>query len=63
MDTRIIVEVSNGTLAGTLSFPDAVGRLMAAGVEYYHVDYATLRVCLKRHEGPGIRRVCGARGV
>jgi uncharacterized protein YbcV (DUF1398 family) len=43
MDTGIIVEVSNGTLAGTLSFPDAVGRLMAAGVEYYHVDYATLR--------------------
>ena len=39
MDTRIITETSQATLEGTLSFPEVVGRLIAAGVEYYHVDY------------------------
>jgi uncharacterized protein YbcV (DUF1398 family) len=39
MKTKIIVEVSRATLAGTMSFPEVVGKLLAAGVEYYHVDY------------------------
>jgi hypothetical protein len=26
-----------------LSFPEVVGKLLAAGVEYYHVDYVGLR--------------------
>jgi uncharacterized protein YbcV (DUF1398 family) len=43
MDTTIIVEAAQGTLSGTLSFPEVVGKLLAAGVEYYHVDYVALR--------------------
>jgi hypothetical protein len=39
MNVEIIFEVSHATLGGTMPFPDAVGKLMGAGVEYYHVDY------------------------
>jgi len=38
MNVEIIFEVSHATLGGTMPFPDAVGQLMGAGVEYYHVD-------------------------
>jgi uncharacterized protein YbcV (DUF1398 family) len=43
MDSKIIFEVSRATLAGTMSFPEVVGKLLATGVEYYHVDYVGLR--------------------
>lgn len=43
MNTNLIVETAGKTLAGTLSFPDVVGQLLAAGVEYYHVDYAGMK--------------------
>ena len=43
MNTEIIVKTARATLAGTLSFPDVVGQLLDAGVEYYHVDYVGLR--------------------
>ena len=43
MNTEIITETARKTLAGTLSFPEVVGRLLAAGVEYYHVDYVGRR--------------------
>jgi uncharacterized protein YbcV (DUF1398 family) len=43
MNTEVIVEAARATLAGTLPFPEIVARLVAAGVEYYHVDYAGLR--------------------
>lgn len=39
MDSKIITETSRETAAGNMSFPEAVAQLMAAGVEYYHVDY------------------------
>jgi uncharacterized protein YbcV (DUF1398 family) len=39
MDTEIIQETASKTLAGTISFPEVVGALLRAGVEYYHVDY------------------------
>lgn len=39
MDSRIIREAARATLDGTLPFPAVVGRLIEAGVEYYHVDY------------------------
>jgi uncharacterized protein YbcV (DUF1398 family) len=38
MDSKLILEAARGTLDGTLSFPEVVGKLLAAGVEYYHVD-------------------------
>ena len=43
MDTTIIAEVARATLAGTITFPEVVRRLLATGVEYYHVDYVALR--------------------
>jgi uncharacterized protein YbcV (DUF1398 family) len=39
MDTTAIHEAAEATLAGTMSFPEVVAKLVAAGVEYYHVDY------------------------
>lgn len=43
MNSNIISEVAHKTLAGTISFPDVVGQLLAAGVEYYQVDYVGLK--------------------
>jgi len=43
MNTKIITETARATLDGTISFPEVVGQLLAAGVEYYHVDYVGLR--------------------
>ena len=43
MNIEIIAETARKTLAGTISFPEVVGQLLAAGVEYYHVDYVGLR--------------------
>ncbi len=43
MNTALIVEAARHTLAGTASFPEIVAKLVAAGVEYYHVDYVGLR--------------------
>ena len=50
MNTELIVEAARETLAGTAPFPEIVGKLIAAGVEYYHVDYVGLR---KIFYGPG----------
>ena len=43
MNTTIIIETARKTLAGTMSFPEVVGQLLTAGVEYYHVDYVGLK--------------------
>jgi len=43
MNTEIIVQTARATLAGTISFPEVVQKLLTAGVEYYHVDYAGMR--------------------
>src|SRR4051794_19209937 len=42
MNAAVILEVANATLAGKISFPDVVAKLLAESVEYYHVDYAGL---------------------
>ncbi|MDB6039114.1 MAG: hypothetical protein JWM99_2955 [Verrucomicrobiales bacterium] len=39
----MISKAANGTLTGAISFPQVVGQLLAAGVEYYHVDFIGLR--------------------
>ena len=51
MDSKLILEAARGTLDGTLSFPEVVGKLLAAGVEYYHVDYVGLRKRFYSAEG------------
>ena len=43
MNTQIVSEASRATLSGSMPFPEIVGRLIETGVEYYHVDYVTLR--------------------
>ncbi len=43
MEAIIIAEAARKTLAGAISFPEVVQQLLAAGVEYYHVDYAGMR--------------------
>ena len=43
MNTKLVQTAAAATLAGTKPFPEIVGILLAAGVEYYHVDYVALR--------------------
>jgi len=43
LNTQVITETAHNTLAGKISFPEVVGQLLAAGVEYYHVDYVGMK--------------------
>lgn len=54
MDTKVIVEASRATLAGTLPFPEIVRRLVEAGVEYYHVDYVAMRTTFYSAAGASV---------
>lgn len=54
MNTEIVTDTARKTLAGTLSFPEVVGRLLAAGVEYYHVDYVGRRKAFYSAKGETI---------
>ena len=54
MNTKIIIETARKTLDGTMSFPEVVGQLLAAGVEYYHVDYVGLRKTFYSAEGDAV---------
>lgn len=40
MDANVVSSLAKTTLDGSLPFPQIVGKLIAEGVEYYHVDYA-----------------------
>ena len=51
MNTKIITETARKTLQGKISFPEVVGQLLAAGVEYYQVDYVGLRKIFYSAEG------------
>lgn len=41
MDANVVSSLAKATLDGSMPFPQIVGKLIAEGVEYYHVDYAT----------------------
>jgi len=41
MNANEIAILAKATLDGAMPFPEIVGKLIANGVEYYHVDYAT----------------------
>lgn len=43
LNSQLINEAAAATLSGSMPFPHIVAKLMEAGVEYYHVDYVTLR--------------------
>jgi len=51
MNATIITEVARKTLDGTMSFPEVVGQLLTAGVEYYHVDYVGMKKTFYSTEG------------
>ena len=51
MNASIIREVARATLDGTISFPEVVSKLMATGVEYYHVDYIGMQKTFYSAEG------------
>jgi len=57
MNAKMITETARKTLDGTMSFPEAVGQLLAAGVEYYHVDYVGLRKTFYSHFGDNLGQV------
>jgi uncharacterized protein YbcV (DUF1398 family) len=40
MNANEISALAKATLEGSMPFPEIVGKLIANGVEYYHVDYA-----------------------
>ena len=40
MNANEIAELATATVKGSMPFPEIVGKLIANGVEYYHVDYA-----------------------
>lgn len=44
MNTEIITEAARASLAGSLPFPEIVGKLIGAGVESYYVDYVALQM-------------------
>ncbi len=54
MDTQIIHEVAARTAAGTIAFPDVVGRLLAAGVEFFRVDYLARSTACYAADGSAI---------
>jgi uncharacterized protein YbcV (DUF1398 family) len=41
-------------LAGNVDFPEVVGQLLAAGVEYYHVDYVGMRKTFYSADGDAV---------
>lgn len=41
MDADAVSSLAKATLDGSMPFPEIVGKLIAQGVEYYHVDYAS----------------------
>lgn len=54
MNTEIISYADRATLNGSMPFPEVVGQLLAAGVEYYHVDYVGLRKTFYSAEGDAV---------
>jgi hypothetical protein len=39
MDSQTISDVAEATLSGMIAFPEVLSKLVAEGVEYFHVDY------------------------
>jgi uncharacterized protein YbcV (DUF1398 family) len=51
MNTALITAAAHATLHAEMPFPQIVGRLIDAGVEFYHVDYLALRKTFHSGEG------------
>ncbi|HET6675842.1 MAG TPA: DUF1398 family protein [Nitrospiraceae bacterium] len=51
MNGHLVLDASRASLSSTLSFPQIVRNLLDAGVEYYHVDYISMRTAYYGTEG------------
>jgi uncharacterized protein YbcV (DUF1398 family) len=51
MDSHLVLEASKASLTGVLPFSEIVRNLISAGVEFYHVDYISLRFTFYGAEG------------
>ena len=54
MDANAVSSLAKITLEGSLPFPEIVGKLIAQGVEYYHVDYASMTFTFYSASGAAI---------
>lgn len=54
MDSNLVLESAQASLSGSLPFPRIVQNLLSAGVEYYHVDYVSLRFTFYGANGDAI---------
>lgn len=51
MNTALITAAAHATLSAEKPFPQIVGMLIEAGVEFYHVDYLALQKSFYSGEG------------
>lgn len=51
MNANHVHELGRATLSGSMPFAEIVGKLIAEGVEYYHVDYVALQMHFYSAEG------------
>ena len=51
MNANLISQLGQATVTDAMPFAEIVGRLIAEGVEYYHVDYASLQFRFYGTEG------------
>jgi uncharacterized protein YbcV (DUF1398 family) len=49
-----IQAISEASLQGRLPFPEVIAQLQAAGVEYYHADYAAMQTRYYSAEGTSV---------
>lgn len=63
MNTELITAAAKATLAGDKPFPQIVGMLIEAGVEFYHVDYLALRKTYYSGEGATVTTPISCEGL
>ena len=51
MNANHVLELARATLSGALPFPEIVGKLIAEGTEYYHIDYVSLQMTFYSEQG------------
>lgn len=51
MNTDLISNATRATLEGSMPFPEIVGQLIVAGVEFYHADYSAMQMTFYSDEG------------
>lgn len=55
MNANHVHQLGLATLSGSLPFPEILGKLIAEGVEYYHVDYVALQMNFYSAAGAVVR--------